>query len=55
MDHVCLLSIQMQSFVPQDKYLCPLSLVPFPFSLVLYLLCYHIQTHSNTDLPFSSS
>ena len=38
--HVYLVSIQRQSFAPrpQNKYSVPLSLVPFLFSLVLYLL-----------------
>jgi hypothetical protein len=41
MVHVCLLSIQRQSFVLlKDKYLFPLSLVPFPFSLFLYISCF---------------
>lgn len=38
MCHICLLSSQKQSFVPQDKYLFLFALAPFPFSLILSLL-----------------
>lgn len=44
MGHICLFSIQSQSFILWDKYPSSLSLSPFPlslvpfFSLILYLL-----------------
>jgi hypothetical protein len=50
MGHTCLFPIQRQSFVLQDKYPSSLSLIPFPFSLDLYLQCLPFVPLGQTNL-----
>lgn len=47
--HICVLSIQRQSFAPPGQIPLPLSFVPFPSPYQ------GILAHPNTDLPFFSS